>query len=264
MMVAPPIKLNGAVLPAQVIAEEAQHHPARTPAAAFQAAARALIIRKLLLEEARRRGVTESPEIVAEGKRETPEEAIIRQLLEQSVPLHDISEADCQAYYDGHPDRFRSPDLLEASHILFAADPRDQESAARAQSAAQTALAALSLRSDAFERLAREQSACPSKTAGGRLGQLDPGDVVPEFEAALAALEPGNFTTAPVRSRFGFHIIRLDARIAGKTLPFSYVRDTIAGFLEERQWRRDAAKFITHLVEAAQIEGVSMVAKKAA
>src|SRR3569623_1626804 len=82
VMARPAIKLNGVALPPQMIAAEAQHHPARTPAAAFQAAARALIIRTLLLEEAARQGLEATPQIIAEGKRETVEEARIRQLLE--------------------------------------------------------------------------------------------------------------------------------------------------------------------------------------
>ena len=262
-MARPVIKLNGVALPPQMIAAEAQHHPARTPAAAFQAAARALIIRTLLLEEAARQGLEEKPALIAAGKRETAEEAKIRQLLERSVPVHDASEADCLAYYEAHPTQFRSPDLMEASHILFAADPRDKEAPAMAQSAAQAVLAQLRSRPGLFDSLAREHSDCTSKGGGGRLGQLAPGDTVPEFEAALSSLKPGQLTSQPVRTRFGFHIIRLDAHIDGKPLPFSYVRDKIAAFLGERQWRQDAAQFVARLVEKAEIEGVDMEAGRA-
>jgi peptidyl-prolyl cis-trans isomerase C len=257
------IKLNGVALPPQMIAAEAQHHPARTPAAAFQAAARALIIRTLLLEEAGRQGLDVAPELIAEGKRETVEEAKIRQLMERCVPVHDASEAECRTYYDGHPEQFRSPDLMEASHILFAIDPRDQTAPAEAQSAAQLALTQLHRQPGLFETLAREQSNCSSKDSGGRLGQLASGDTVAEFEAALADLNPGDIAPEPIKTRFGFHIVRLDARIAGKLLPFSYVRDKIAAFLGERQWRQDAAQFVARLVEKAEIEGVDMEAGRA-
>jgi peptidyl-prolyl cis-trans isomerase C len=257
------IKLNGVALPPQMIAAEAQHHPARTPAAAFQAAARALIIRTLLLEEAARQGLEAAPVLVAEGKRETPDESQVRQLLERCVPVCDVAESECRAFYDGHAEQFRSPDLVEASHILFAADPANTEVSAEARAAAQSVLSELVGRPDLFESLARERSDCASKSSGGRLGQLATGDTVPEFEAALFALEPGQITTALVATRFGFHIIRLDARIAGKPLPFSYVHEKIAAFLSERQWRKDVALFIGHLVEAAEIEGVDMDVRKA-
>lgn len=263
-MVRPAIKLNGVALPPQMIAAEAQHHPARTPAAAFQAAARALIIRTLLLEEAARQGLEAAPELIAEGKRETVEEATVRQLLQSCVPMHDPSETECHTYYDSHAGQFRSPELMEASHILFAADPRGKESLARAQSAAQSVLAKLSRQPGLFENLARARSDCSSKGSGGRLGQLAPGDTVPEFEAALSCLMPGEIATTPLQTRFGFHILRLDARVAGKPLPFSYVHDKIAAFLGERQWRHDAARFIVRLIEIAEIEGVDMEAGRAA
>jgi len=262
-MARPAIKLNGVTLPPQMIAAEAQHHPARTPAAAFQAAARALIIRTLLLEEAARRGMQAAPEIVEEGKRETAEEAQIRLLLETCLPIGEIAEVDCRAYYDSHCDQFRSPELVEASHILFAVDPRETGAAARAEAAAKAALAELAHHADLFESLARERSDCSSRSGGGRLGQLAPGDTVPEFEAALCSLAIGEIAPTPVKTRFGYHILRLDARIAGKLLPFSYVQEKIAALLSERQWRRGAAALIARLVETAQIEGVEMEAGKA-
>lgn len=263
-MARPAIKLNGVALPPHMIAAEAQHHPARTPAAAFQAAARALIIRTLLLEEAARQGLKAEPALVGDGKRETAEEAKIRQLLEQRTPVREVSDAECRAYYDNHAGQFRSPELMEASHILFAADPRNAEASAKAQAAARSAVTELSRHPDLFDNIARERSDCSSKSGGGRLGQLAPGDTVPEFEAALSSLNPGEIANAPISTRFGFHILRLDARMAGKPLPFSYVQDKIAAFLGERQWRQDAALFIADLVEAAEIEGIDMEAGKAA
>lgn len=82
----PEIRVNGRVLPRRAIAEEAQHHAARTPRAAYEAAARALVIRALLLEEAERRGIAGEPALLAPGKRELAEEAKIRALIEAAVP----------------------------------------------------------------------------------------------------------------------------------------------------------------------------------
>lgn len=257
-MARPIVRLNGVALPPQMIAAEAQHHPARTPAAAFESAARALIIRTLLLEEAARRGLTATPQEVTEGKRELPEEAKIRLLLETAIPLPEVKEEDCRAYYQACGDRFQSPELVEASHILFAADPRDAAAVAKAEAAALAALAELGARPELFEALARERSDCGSKSGGGRLGQLAPGEVVPEFERALTAMQAGAIAPAPVKSRFGFHVIRLDARIPGQTLPFQYVRDRIEAYLGERAWRRETANFIETLVAGAQIDGVTM------
>jgi peptidyl-prolyl cis-trans isomerase C len=257
-MARPTVRLNDVTLPPQMIAAEAQHHPARTPAAAFESAARALIIRTLLLEEAARLGLTATPLLVADGKRELADEAQIRLLLETCIPVPQVEDSECLAYYQQSGERFQSPELVEVSHILFAADPRNNEAMAEAKAAAREALAMLADQPGLFDTLARERSGCASKSNGGRLGQLSPDEVVPEFKAALATLSAGEIKPELIKTRFGFHIVRLDARLLGRALPFSYVRDSIGAYLGERAWRRDAAAFIGRLAGAAKIEGVTM------
>ncbi len=259
-MARPKIKLNGVALPPQMIAAEAQHHPGRTPAAAFQAAARALIVRTLLLEEAARQEVKAAPGWIGTGKREMAEEAQIRQLLESRVPVPEVGEEACLSYYEERSDHLRAPELFEASHILFAAAPGEGEADARAKATA--ALVELAAQPKQFDALARALSDCPSKSGGGRLGQLVPGQIAPELEAALSQLQPGDIGRELVKSRWGFHIIRLDARMTSERLPFAYVREKIAAHLGERQWRRDVAAFIEGLVACAEIEGVDMAGKE--
>ena len=258
----PSIKLNGVVLPPHMIAAEAQHHPSQTPAAAFQAAARALIIRTLLLEEAKRDAIAAEPELVAPGKRELDDEARIRALMEARIPVTEPGEDQCRASYDANPSRFRSPDLYEASHILFLAHPHDVEAYAGAVARAEAVIAELTRSPGRFAAIAREQSECDSRANGGRLGQIVPGETVPEFEKVLEGLEEGRISPAPVRSRFGAHVLKLDARARGETLPFEYVREQIESYLAERQWRRDVAAYIERLVGEAQIEGVEMAPAK--
>ena len=256
----PQIKLNGVVLPPHMIAAEAQHHPAKTPAAAFQNAARALIVRTLLLEEAGRRQIAAKPEFAEPGKRETEDEACIRALMEAVVPIVESDEPACRAFYDADPSRFRSCDLFEASHILFAAPPHDSEAYASAVARAESVLAELEHAPVRFESIARERSECESGANGGRLGQIVRGETVPEFEYVLDRLEVSRIAPQPVKSRFGAHVLRLDARAAGRILPFEHVRERIAMFLAERAWRKDVALFINALVADATIEGVDMAA----
>jgi peptidyl-prolyl cis-trans isomerase C len=262
MALRPSIKLNGIVLPSHMIAAEAQHHPSQTPAAAFQAAARALIIRTLLLEEAKRDAIAAEPEFVAPGKRELDDEARIRALMEARIPVTEPDDGQCRAFYDANPSRFRSPDLYEASHILFMAHPHDAQAYAGAVARAAAVIAELTRSPGRFETIAREQSECDSRANGGRLGQLVPGETVPEFEKVLQSLEEGQISPMPVRSRFGAHILKLDARANGETLPFAYVHEQIESYLAERQWRRDVAAYIERLVGKAQIEGIDMARAK--
>jgi peptidyl-prolyl cis-trans isomerase C len=252
----PPIKLNGVVLPPQMIAAEAQHHPSQSPAAAFQAAARALIVRTLLLEDAKRDAIAAEPELIAPGKRELDDEARIRALMEARIRVIEPDEDRCRAFYDADPSRFRSPDLYEASHILFLAHPHDAQAYAGVVARAEAVIAELNRSPGRFEAIAREQSECDSRANGGRLGQIVPGETVPEFEKALQGLEEGRIAAVPVRSRYGAHVLKLDARAESEILPFEYVREQIESYLAEQQWRRDVAAYIERLVGQAQIEGV--------
>lgn len=254
----PQIKLNGVVLPPHMIAAEAQHHPAKSPAAAYHIAARALIVRTLLLEEAMHRSIRAEPEFAAPGKRETDDEARIRALMEATVPIAEPDETACRTFYDTDPSRFRSPDLFEASHILFAAHPHDTEAYASATARAEHVLCELRRAPSRFEAIAREQSECESRANGGRLGQISRGETVPEFQSVLEQLAEGQIAPQPVTSRFGVHILKLDARAAGKPLPYEYVRERIALFLAEKAWRKDIARYIDTLVAKAAIEGIEM------
>jgi peptidyl-prolyl cis-trans isomerase C len=259
----PPIKLNGVVLPSHMIAAEAQHHPSQTPAAAFQAAARALIVRTLLLEEAKRNAIAAEPKLVVPGKRELDDEARIRALIEARIPVIEPDESQCRALYDASPSRFRSPDLFEASHILFLAHPHDAQAYAGAVARAEAIIAELAQSPGRFEVIAREQSECDSRANGGRLGQIVRGETVPEFEKALQGLEEGQIAATPVKSWFGAHVLKLDARGAGEILPFEYVHEQIESYLAEQQWRRDVAAYIDRLVSQAQIEGVDLSTRSA-
>jgi peptidyl-prolyl cis-trans isomerase C len=76
----------------------------------------------------------------------------------------------------------------------------------------------------------------------------------------MMALEPGEMTQHPVETRYGFHIIRLERRIAGKELPFELVHEKITGYLAEKAERIAVAQYIARLAGRAQIEGVSLPA----
>eukprot|EP01035_Chromulina_nebulosa_P000983 gene984-1333_t len=91
------VSVNGVVISRAAIAQETQNHPAAKPIEAFQAAAHALVVRELLLQEARRLGLSPAPAEDGEGRRETEEEALIRQLVEDEVPPyeHRAKERQC-------------------------------------------------------------------------------------------------------------------------------------------------------------------------
>jgi peptidyl-prolyl cis-trans isomerase C len=257
------ISVNGVVIARAAIAREAQHHPAPKPILAWQSAARALVLRELLLQEARRLAVVAEPATDAQGRRETEEEALIRTLAEREVTVPDADEESCRRYYEQNRRRFRSADIYEASHILFVARASDRAAHARAKADAGAALAELRQHPERFADLARAHSACPSGAQDGNLGQISAGQTTPEFEQALRALAPGTLVAEPVATRYGFHIIRLDRRVDGRLLPFEWVRERIAAYLGERARRTATAQYIARLVSRATISGIELAGAEA-
>ena len=253
-----PIRVNGVPIEQEAVQTEAQHHPADTPAAAFEAAARALVVRELLMQEATRLGIAADGQQVGEDRRETDEDAAIRVLLEREISTPQADRDACRRYYDTNRHKFRSETLFEARHILIAAAPDDAERRATARREAEALIGALSEEPSRFAELARAHSACPSKIEGGNLGQIGKGSTVPAFEAALTALTPGETSSEPVETPYGFHVIRLERRIDGAQLPFEAVESRIAGWLEASSWSRAVAQYIGILAGKAVIEGIAL------
>lgn len=252
------VSVNGVTIPHDAIAREVQNHPEQAPGRAWQQAARALVVRELLLQEARRQGLAAAPQTDSDGRRETDEEAPIRALVEREVSVPEADEDACQRYYERNRSRFRSRDIYQASHILIAARCDEPGAFAVARACGERLLALLKDDPARFAELAAAHSACPSASSGGSLGQLTRGDTTPEFEQALIRLAPGETTTTPVETRYGVHIVRLDRVIPGRQLPFGLVRERIAEYLTERARRLGLAQFLARLAERAQITGVDL------
>lgn len=81
---------------------------------------------------------------------------------------------------------------------------------------------------------------------------------MPEFEAALRTLAENGMTPAPVLSRHGWHIIRLNATAPGQVLPYETVRPKIAQALEKAAWAKASRDFVETLAQGAKITGASL------
>jgi peptidyl-prolyl cis-trans isomerase C len=252
------VSVNGTAIAPDDIARETQNHPADKPLDAWRAAARALVIRELLLQEATRREVVAEPLCDAEGRRETNSEALIRQLIEQEIRTPQSDEEACRRFYENNRRRFRSPDLFEVRHILMAAAPDDGSARAARREQAGRVVAELQRDPGRFGEFARDLSACPSGRIGGSLGQIGPGQTVPEFEQALSTLSPAS--AGMIETRYGIHVVMVDRRIAGRELPFEQVRERIADWLTEKVRRVAIAQYLSILAGRAKIEGIDIAA----
>src|SRR3546814_20415980 len=91
-------------------------------------------------------------------------------------------------------------------------------------------------RAESFAEAARAFSSCASAQQDGSLGQIRRGELVPQVQASLEALAEGTTGRDPTRSRFGWHVLRIQRRIPGQKLPFDLVAPTIRDLLEELGW----------------------------
>jgi peptidyl-prolyl cis-trans isomerase C len=164
-----------------------------------------------------------------------------------------VSEKEIKDYYDTHPDRFKKPEQVQASHILIEIDPQ--------ASAAQKAEAHKKLekiqkkvgKGEDFAALAKEHSQCPSSAEGGNLGYFQRGQMVKPFEEAAFALEPGKVSDI-VETRFGYHLIKVTDKKPETTLAYKNVKDGLEEHLKEDKVRQEVRTYVEKLKEEAKVE----------
>ncbi|WP_194755769.1 peptidylprolyl isomerase [Aliidiomarina indica] len=242
------IQVNDTTITEQAISEETQYHPADSKDAAMKQAAEALIIGALLKQRARELGIK-----VTSAKASAAEHDYIEQLIDKDVHIPQADDHECEQYFRGNKDRFTTSPLLEVRHILIAAAPDDSQARMESLAMAEAVIEKLNAGGD-FNGLARDYSACPSKSTGGSLGQLSRGQTVPEFERVVFALEPGLYNS-PVESRYGFHVVWVERKIPGQPLEYAQVKDKIRDYLNEKVRHKAIAQYIQTLIVGAEIKG---------
>lgn len=186
--------------------------------------------------------------------------AALEQLLEREVPVPQPYDEEIERHYLANPGRYTAGELVFASHILLQVTERTpiQPLLARAEAILHQAQADASR----FAELAREMSNCPSAQVGGSLGQLQRGDTVPEFEAALFADGSVGVLPRVVRTRYGFHIVKVERREPGKLLPLEMARDHVASDLAEQSLSRSLQQYLERLASNAEVNGIDLIAER--
>ncbi len=177
-------------------------------------------------------------------------------LLEREVITPVPTDDECRRYYETHAGQFRSGDLVEASHILFAVTPNAPVNEIRAT--AEATLKTIVAEPQRFAELAGSHSNCPSGAQGGNLGQLKRGDTVPEFEAALFEGAAQGVVPRLVNTRYGFHVVHVAHRVDGKQLPFEMAKDQIAEYLSDQVQRNAMRQYVQILAGKAKISGIDL------
>lgn len=242
------------------IAREMQFHRAMTPERSRADAARALVVRELLRQEIARLGLQDA---VQPANGEASEEACIRVLLEQEIENRVPTEDDCRRYYAQNPERFHAPDRIRVRHILLGAAADDVGGRFAAREQAEKLIAELKTQPHLFADFAMRHSDCPSKDEGGELGWLERGQTTPEFDRQVFRLRAG-LAAFPVESRWGYHVVSVDAIESGEELAFDQVRQRISDYLELQVRQRELQQYLHGLQERYEVRGLDAIEAEAA
>lgn len=232
---------------AEMERELPSHQDARD---AIQSAMTALVLRRVLLDEASVLGVT------SRAGEAASDDQIIDALLRQEVKVPVPDREECLRHYQAYPHRFTVGALAEASHILFQVTPGVDLDALRRH--AGKILADLLENPDLFAECAKANSNCPSSEVGGSLGQISMGGTVPEFEQALFAAPAGSIIPRLVETRFGLHIIQVGRKVDGHLLAFADVEQNIARAMHQASHDRSLHQYLQLLVGRAKISGIDL------
>ncbi|WP_444678711.1 peptidylprolyl isomerase [Halomonas sp. E19] len=248
----PPVKVGGKPIDEESIAREMQYHPAATADEAQLSAARALVVRELLRQRA-----VELDLLSADATGESDHDAAIAMLLERELEVPEPEEEACRRFFDADPERFSEPTRIAVRHILLAAAPDDAERRDALYRQGQTLIEELTAIPERFTEFAMRHSDCPSKSEGGELGWLAPGQTVAELDRALQHL-PEGLHDRPLASRYGWHVVIVDQRDEGRRLPFEQVAERVRHTLREQATRRALRHYLLALEAEIGVEGIEL------
>ena len=156
-----------------------------------------VVLREIFTQEAERRGLAASPDYRAQMEL-ARQSILIRELFDDFRKQHPVTDAEAKAEYDKFKAQAAGTEY-RARHILVESEDEAKALIAKLKAGA------------SFEELAKKNSKDPgSAESGGDLDFAKADAYVPEFSKAMTALKKGEMTETPVKSQFGFHIIRLD------------------------------------------------------
>ena len=252
-ILAPEITVNGKSIDKDALRIELQNHPADSIEEAAFSAAKGLVLREVLIQQAQKIGLlSEKAEIAANDA-----DDLISELINKEVTEQQATAEECKRYYDANPERFSTPPLMEVRHILLPAAKESLEDREIAKDNATSVLEKLKTNPEEFAPLAQQFSACPSRDEGGSLGQISKGQTVPEFERQLFNMDEG-LAQLPIATRYGYHVVWVDHKVEGETVPYEMAQTKIENYLSERNHRRALSNYLQRLVREADIQGIDL------
>lgn len=179
---------------------------------------------------------------------------IIRKIHDSvTADVPSIKEEEARTYFEQNQAQFNSQESVHAYHILIKVDQNaPEEKVKEAEKKINEILKEARKKGADFQELARKYSEGPSGPKGGDLGTFTRGRMVPPFEEAAFALEPGNISDV-VKSPFGFHIIKVTEHLNAGAKKFEDVKDNLIQMLSSKNKEEQFTTFIAQLKAGAKI-----------
>lgn len=191
--------------------------------------------RKLVVDAARKEGVDESERF--KKRMAQVEEFILQREFLDKLAKDAASDKAIQASYDDMVKNFKPQMEVQARHILL----KEEETA-------KDVIKALDGGAD-FAELAKEKSTGPSGANGGDLGFFSKGAMVPEFEAAAFALKAGEYSKEPVKTQFGYHVIKVEESRPSQPPKLETIKEQLKGQIANQA----VAAYVADLRKGAKI-----------
>ncbi|MDC7124501.1 MAG: peptidylprolyl isomerase [Spirochaetales bacterium] len=178
---------------------------------------------------------------------------VINKLIDEELrPQVVIEDADLEKYYTDNKQYFHSEETVRASHILVKAPTGSSEEDLKAAYDKISKIRKEVIDGKDFAEAAKEYSDCPSAPDGGDLGEFGHGMMVPEFDKAAFALEPGK-VSEPVQTQYGYHLILVTDKKDESEMPFEQVKEDIKNYLADIKLDEIVKNYVADLMTTATV-----------
>jgi peptidyl-prolyl cis-trans isomerase C len=199
-----------------------------------------MVVRELIMQQAAKDGTDKSPAVAAkleELKKRVVVEAFLKKKIEESA---NVSDAELQEFYKKNLDKFKTGDQIRASHILVKSEAEAKDIEKQLKGGA------------SFEELAKKHSIDGAAPKGGDLGWFGKGSMLPDFEKVAFSLKEGQ-TSGIVKTKFGYHIIKLTGKRPAGTRSFEEVKDQIKAAIVPAKQQETFKKLRDDLKKGAKL-----------
>jgi len=174
--------------------------------------------------------------------------------MKSQVKTPDVTDEQVKAFYESNLKEFEQPETVKASHILFMVDPDASADVVKQKEEAAAKAAQRAAAGEDFTKLAKELSEEPGASeSGGDLGFFPKDRMVPEFAEVAFAQKVGDISK-PVKTQFGWHVIKVTDKKEAGTVPFDQVKEQVVSYLKSTNQREAVQAVLNKLKESAKIE----------